>query len=142
MAIHDDNTVISAVGFTKEIDEAGLTMVLDNLQVNQYQYPQKSTVREITSNAVDSVVEKNIAIAILTGKNKVEDFYLERDEAVYKSSNFDASYFDLNWLNTENDKVTIIYEEGDQVNTKDKIRFIDNGVGLGGDRLEGYFKLS
>jgi hypothetical protein len=142
MAIHDNNVVESNSGFAKEIDAAGLAMVLDNLQVNQYQYPLESTVREVASNAVDAVKEKQIAIEILSGRAKAEDYYLQREEAIFQSSNFDASYFDLAWLNQTDHSVTIIYEEGDQINTRDLVRFVDTGVGLGGKRLEGYFKLS
>jgi hypothetical protein len=142
MAVHDANEVQSVTGFVKEIDAAGLSMVMDNLQVYQYQYPQKSTVREIVSNAKDAVKEKRIVEAILTGKSKVEDFYIQREEDVYKSSNFDPSYFDLNWLDLTSDKVEILHEYGDQIDTKDKLIIRDNGVGLGGKRLEGYFKLS
>jgi hypothetical protein len=141
MAIHDDNSVESFSGFQKEIDKAGLAMVLDNLQVNQYQYPMESTVREVASNAVDAVKEKQIAIEILSGRAKEEDYYLRREEDIFQSSNFDASYFNLDWLDQENHNVVIQYEEGDQM-SKDRIRFIDSGVGLGGKRLEGYFKLS
>lgn len=142
MAILEQKTIISDSGFKKEIDEAGLSMVLDNLQVNQYQYPVKSTIREIVSNGVDAMSEKNIAIQILTGKAKEEDYYIRRDDPLYKDSNFNAAYYDLKWLDRNNNKVQIIYEEGDQVKTRDRIRIIDQGVGLGGKRLEGYFKLS
>ena len=141
MAILEQQRVISDSGFKKRIDEAGMEMVLDNLQVSQYQYPVKSTIREIVSNSVDSISEKEIAQLILTGKAKEEDYYIRREDPLYKDSNFDPSYYDLSWLDTGSKKVEILYEEGNNT-TRDRIRIKDNGVGLGGKRLEGYFKLS
>jgi transposase-like protein len=142
MAVHESNDVVSATGFKKEIDAAGLTMVMDNLQVYQYQYPQKSTIREVTSNAKDAVKEKRIAEKILKKEATPEDFYIYREDDVYKSSNFDESYFDLDWLDLESDKVEIEHKYSEDVNSKDILTIRDNGVGLGGKRLEGYFKLS
>lgn len=142
MAIHENDSIESQQGFRKEIDAGGLEMVMNNLQINQYQFPIPSTIRELASNAVDAVREKQIAIEILSGRAKEEDYYLRREEAVFQSSNFNAGYFDLNHLDIGNHMVQIIYKEGDQINTKDKLIIKDPGVGLGGERLEGYFKLS
>jgi K+-sensing histidine kinase KdpD len=116
-----------------------MTMILDNLQVSQYQYPEKSTIRELVSNAVDSTKEKFQALSILNGEKQESDFYIRRDGAMFKDSNFNPAYFNQKWLGAET-QVQIIYEEGSQLE-RDKVRIIDQGVGLGGKRLEGYFKL-
>jgi hypothetical protein len=72
MAIHNEQ-IREVQGFAKEIEASALGMILDNLQVSQYQYPQKSTVRELVSNSLDAIKEKQIALSILQGKEKVED---------------------------------------------------------------------
>lgn len=141
MAIHDSSVIESSSGFTKEIDAGSMHMALDVLQKFQYQYPQKSTIRELAANAVDSIKERDIAKLILTGQAKEEDYYIRRDSAEFKDSNFNPDYFDLDWLSDKKD-VEIIYEEGDGINRKDRLRVIDSGVGLGGRRLEVYFKLN
>lgn len=140
MAIHIEEQRELQGGFRKTIDAASMDMVLDNLQKSQYQYPVKSTVRELVSNAVDSTKEKFNAQLILRGEAKEEDFYIRRDDPMYKDSNFDPTYFDPAWLSSET-QVRIIYEEGSGLE-KDRVRIIDQGVGLGGKRLEGYFKLA
>ncbi len=141
MAIHNQADSEIEKAFDKEIDAGGMSMVFDNLQVYQYKYPISSTIREIVSNAVDATREKNIALSIIEGRAKEEDHYLRRDEAVYRDSNFDASYFDPKWLDTENNRVQIKYVQG-KPDERDEIHIVDYGVGLGGSRLEGYFKLS
>jgi hypothetical protein len=50
---------------------------------------------------------------------------------------FNADYYDLNWL-SNNDNVQIVYVDNDTP-TRDRIKFIDHGVGLGGERLINYF---
>lgn len=152
MAIHNEQTQ-EIQGFAKEIEQSAIGMILDNLQQYQYQYPQKSTIRELVSNSIDAILEKQNAYAILTGKAKVEDFYITRQEDLYKDSNFDPSYYDLNWLWTDVNKrsspelalrqpdiVYVTYVDGGE-REKDKIMIEDYGVGLGGRRLEGYFKV-
>lgn len=127
-------------GFVKEIDEGSMRMIFENMQKTQYSYPYKSTVRELASNAIDAIREREIALSILAGKTRVEDHYvfLEGDE--YKASKFDPNYYDPQWL-SKDPNVYIIYEEGGPLD-KDKIIIRDHGVGLWGDRLVGYFKLS
>lgn len=153
MAIHQEE-LQDIQGFKKEIEESAMGMILDNLQMYQYMYPQKSTVRELASNALDAIKEKQIALSILGGKSTVEEHFITRDDAVYKDSNFDPDYYDPKWLWTdrpahnhwvnetlkEPDKVYITYCDGGD-RDKDKILIEDFGVGLGGKRLEGYFKL-
>lgn len=140
MAIHDEEIESHSGGFAKTIDEAGMSLILSNLQKYQYVYPIKSTVREIICNGIDSVAEKQVARKILLGEAKVEDFFVEREGPIYKDSHFDRSYYDLQWF-SEHDYVELAYIVGDSME-KDKVQFIDHGVGLGGKRLEGYFKLS
>lgn len=139
-------------GFTKEIEQSSMTLILDNLQRYQYQYPQKSTIRELACNAIDAITEKNVALGILSGKLKKEDYYLERDGEMYRDSNFDPGYYDPKWLSTgrsdlhdemwkrDTDKVYITYQDGGDTD-KDRIIIEDYGVGLGGRRLERYFHL-
>lgn len=150
MAIHEE-AVIQHSGQSKELDEGAVDMILDNLQISQYVYPVKSTIRELGSNAVDSIREKNTAIEILTGKAKVEDYYYvpgknkEMDEAikanpgVYKDSVFDPLYYDLDFL-SDNDRVEITYQQNGN-KAKDTLTVRDHGVGLGDYRLYGYLKI-
>ena len=139
MAIHTSNKIESTTGFIKEFDQNSLHMVMDNVQKYQYQYPQKSTIRELAANAVDSHKERDIAKLILTGKAKVEDYYEINEGGEFHSSGFDKDYYDLKWLsNVENAEITYI----EDTLGKDKLLIKDNGVGLGGKRLEGYFKLN
>lgn len=139
MAIHTSEKIESTSGFEKVIDEASKHLALDVMQKYQYQFPQKSTIRELAANAVDSIKEREIAKLIISGRAKVEDYYITRDGDEYKSSNFNADYFDLKYLSNKKD-VEIIYEES--AIGRDKLIIKDEGVGLGGSRLEGYFKLN
>lgn len=145
-------------GFAKEIDAGAINLIMDNLQLYQYEHPQKSAIRELVSNGLDAVKEKQIALSIISGKTKVEDHYLTRGDALNKDSNFDRGYYDLDWLWTPNktwyktlpgtqlvnadhaDKVLVTYEEGGDTG-KDRVIIEDFGVGMGGHRLEGYFKI-
>lgn len=138
MSIHTEE-LREVSGFDKEIEASALGMIFDNLQVYQYQYPERSTIRELVSNALDSVKERQIAQDILKGQAREEDYYLRRDDAVYKASNFDASYYNLDYLSSEN-YVRVDYYEGAE-SERDRVEITDYGVGLGGDRLRGYFKL-
>lgn len=140
MAIHNTAETQMQGGFVKEIEASAMHMALDVLQKFQYQYPIKSTIRELVSNAVDSTRERQIAIEILTGAADELDYYIRRDDEMYKDSNFDPNYYDMAHLGTAT-KVQVIYEEGVGL-AKDKVRIIDEGVGLGGKRMEGYFKLN
>lgn len=141
MAIIDNNETVSSnnSGFNKTLEASASTMIFDNLQVFMYRYPEKSTVRECVSNAVDSVKEKNIAVEILTGKAKVSDYFVEREGDLYKDSKFDPSYYDLKYLSDEN-KVTLTYLNTDAL-SRDIFTIEDTGVGLGKRRLEKYFAL-
>jgi hypothetical protein len=125
--------------FEKEIDQHAMAMMQEMLQKGQYNHPQKSSIREIASNAVDALNERNIAIAILTGAAQVEDHYMDRTDGVFSDSVFDPSYYDLNWLSREN-KVFIQYYNNGTAD-RDELVIRDFGVGLWGKRLVGYFNL-
>lgn len=142
-------------GFDKEIDAGAIGLILDNLQKYQYMHPQKSAVREITSNGIDAIWEKTVALRILRGEAKPEDYFLKRDDAVNRDSNFDPKYYNPAWLyggnypmNKSNielmnylpGEVYVTYEDGGE-REKDRLIIEDFGVGLGGSRLEGYFKI-
>lgn len=139
--IERSNVVSGVAGLQKGIHGASEKMVLDILQVTQYSKPIESTVRELASNAVDSQREKEIAIEILTGKAKPEDYFIEREGAQYEDSKWDPSYFDLNWLNKDVSTCTLKYIEGEGTGFTDKFIVRDDGVGLGMPRLKGYFSL-
>jgi hypothetical protein len=128
-------------GVAKQIDESGIMMVFDTLQKYQYSFPIKSTVRELLCNGIDSVMEKKMAREILTGRAKVEDYFVDLEGPLYKDSKFNKDYYDLKWLNDRDDQVYMTYVVGGQM-SKDQVVIQDNGVGLGGKRLEGYFKLA
>lgn len=140
MAIHEVQTNRVEGGFVKQIDEGSMRMVLDNLQKTQYSHPEKSTIRELASNGIDAIRERDIARSILTGKSKMEDHFVVREGSEYKDSYFNPDYYDLRWLGSD-PVVYIRYVEGSALE-KDKVIITDNGVGLGGDRLVGYFKLA
>lgn len=140
--IEQSKTNSNVKGIGKTIDENALTLILDNVQISQYVYPEASTVRELTSNAVDGQKEKEKAIEILTGKSKVEDYYITRDDEKYKDSNFKPEYYDLKSLDTKNNKVVLTYVKGrEEVGWCDKFIVKDFGVGLGDGRLYGYFQI-
>lgn len=138
MAIHVEQTVDISGGIKKEIEASAMDMMLDILQKSQYQYPIKSLIRELVSNGIDAVSEREVAKNILSGKNQVTDYFAEMEGDVYKDSRFDPNYYDLQWLDTDM-QVHITYHEGK--NEKDWIKISDNGIGIGGVRLEKYFNL-
>lgn len=147
MAIYEEQKRQMGAGQAKVIDEGATEMVFDILQKSQYNYPVPSTIREIASNAMDSIKEKNMAKDILSGKAKVEDYFANLDfesmepnvRARYKDSHFDASYYDPKYL-SEDDTVYIRYMSGGSTE-RDKIIISDYGVGMREDRLKGYFKI-
>lgn len=97
-------------------------------------------VRESVSNGLDSIREKKTAINILKGLSKVEDHYVEKEGDIYKHSRFNKDYYDLKWLNPL-DEVKLTYIINQDSLGRDLFRIEDTGVGLGGERLEGYFNL-
>ena len=139
MAILQDNLTEINGGFKKKIEESAVGVVMDILQRFQYQYPIKSSIRELVSNGIDSVTEKNVAKDILSGKAKVSDYYQEIEGELYADSKFDPSYYNLNYLSTD-DIVRITYHKNADLE-KDYVTITDNGVGLGAYRLSKYFSL-
>jgi hypothetical protein len=103
------------------------------LQETQYVYPFKSSVREIVSNCLDSVTERNNSRKIINGELLASDLYIKRRNRVFWVG-FNADYYDLNWL-SNNDNVQIVYVDNDTP-TRDRIKFIDHV--LGGERLINY----
>ncbi len=140
MAIVRETQIESKDGIKKTIDKNSMGMALDILQRGLYAFPIKSTVRELASNAHDAIKERDVAKAILLGKEKIENHYdLSLGvNGVYHASGWDPDYFDLDWLD-DDPQVRIYYEEG---TLRDTLRIVDNGVGLGKDRLLGYFQLN
>ena len=47
---------------------------------------------------MDSISEKKVAKEILSGKAKVEDYFVDLEGDLYKDSKFDPNYYDLKWL--------------------------------------------
>jgi len=125
------------VGIKKEIEEGSLELIFNALQSDIYSQPMRSFVRETISNALDSIIEKNVFRKI-HGGDPVDKYFLQRqDGALLKDSEYDSTYYSIDHL-SQTDKVSVLYEEG---NPRDKITIIDYGVGLGGKRLKGFFKL-
>ncbi len=138
MAIQTEVVSDISAGIQKEFAPESIDMMMDLVQKFQYSSPVKSTIRELASNAVDAIKERDVAKEILSGKAKVSDYYVESTSKLTEGSSFNQSYYDSKWLSND-PNVRIIYEE--RGTEKDVLRIIDNGVGLGGKRLEKYFQL-
>lgn len=139
--IEVSNSGSTNTGFKREINEGAMGLVLDTIQITQYTKPEESTVRELTANAVDSQREKEIAISILTGRTKPEDHFISRDGEKYKDSNWDASYYDINHLDQHNNEVELEYTQNQGTGHCDTFSVKDYGIGIGEQRLKGYFQL-
>jgi len=125
------------VGIKKEIEEGSLELIFNALQSDIYSFPIKSFVRETISNGLDSNIEKNVFKAILGG-DPVEKYFLQRqDDMLLKDSEYDPNYYNEQYLSPD-DTILVEYIEG---NPRDKVIIRDHGVGLGGKRLKGYFKI-
>jgi hypothetical protein len=123
----------------KGIHKGSESIMFSVLQETQYMYPFKSSVREIVSNCLDSITERDNALKIINGEIKVEDIYIEKEGSEFSGSRFKPEYYDKKYL-SDDKNVTILYIENDTA-TRDRIKFIDRGVGLGGTRLINYFDL-
>ena len=132
-----DKQIKGSAGIAKKINKGAEKMVFDILQSTQYSMPIQSTVRELVTNACDSQREKEIAIEILGGEKKVEDYYIERHGDQYEDSNFDISYYNIGSLEFGKDHIDLVYEQNEGVGYCDKFSVTDHGVGIGGRRLEG-----
>lgn len=135
------NVTSNSKGLEKKINKGAERLVFDILQSSQYSTPISSSVRELTTNALDAQREKEIAIEILTGKKSIEDYYITRDGEQYTDSNFDRSYYDLNYLDAERNDVILRYTENEGTGFCDEFSVEDFGVGIGGNRLLGMSEL-
>jgi hypothetical protein len=152
MAIHTEDAKATN-GRKKKINAGAYSLVFDNLQRSNYKYPIKSTIRELVANGVDAIRERKNAVAILTGKAKESDFYyvpgtnpdvdesIAQNPGLYADSQFDPSYYNLKFLEQKEEAAEVIYMEGSILN-RDVLIIRDSGVGLWGERLEGYFDLA
>jgi hypothetical protein len=129
-------------GLEKKISKGAEHLIFDVLQATQYSTPIPSTIRELVTNACDSQREKEIAVEILTGKAQVEDYFITRQGEEYEASNFNREYYDLNYLDMENNHIKVRYIEDDSGSGYcDTVEITDFGVGIGGRRLEGMLEL-
>ena len=112
-------------GVKKKINKGAEKLVFDILQASQYSQPIPSTVRELTTNACDSQREKEVALEILRGTKKAEDYYIQREGEAYTDSNFDPSYYSLSHLNTESKTVHLKYKENEGTGFCDKFSVTD-----------------
>jgi len=131
----------NSAGVQKRINKSAEKLVFDVLQSTQYSTPIPSTVRELVTNACDSQREKEIALEILSGKKKVEDYYITRNDEQYVDSNFTPDYYDPEYLSADNNQVIVRYKENGGTGYCDVFSVIDYGVGIGSTRLEGYLEL-
>jgi hypothetical protein len=131
----------NSAGVQKRINKSAEKLVFDVLQSTQYSTPIPSTVRELVTNACDSQREKEIALEILSGKKKVEDYYITRNDEQYVDSNFTPDYYDPQYLSADNNQVIVRYKQNDGTGYCDVFSVIDYGVGIGASRLEGYLEL-
>ena len=124
-------------GILKEIDEGAMDLIFQAIQEDIYSFPIKSFIREGISNGLDAIIEKHTFKAIKSGK-PVSEFYLQRkDNKLLKDSGYDADYYEQAYLR-DNDRGTVTYQESQP---RDIVSIKDYGVGLGGSRLKGFFKL-
>ena len=139
MSILNLKESFSEDGIRKTIESESMDVAIDILQRGIYAYPMKSTIRELASNAYDANKEREVAKKILLGTEKVEDHYdVTKVDGIYHSSGWDPDYYDVKYL-SDDPNIYLLYEEGTQ---KDILRIKDNGIGLGKDRLVGYFRLN
>lgn len=136
-----DRPIKGSAGVAKKINKGAERMVFDILQSTQYSMPIASTIRELVTNACDSQREKEIALEILTGVKVKEDYYIERGGEQYEDSNFDKTYYNLESLNQDSNISRLTYEEREGTGYCDVFKVRDNGVGIGGRRLEGILEL-
>jgi hypothetical protein len=132
---------VGTVGMSRTINKAAEGMVMDIVQAQQYTKPVPSTVRELTANAVDSQSEKERALDILSGKAKVEDYFIKREGALYSDSAWDPTYYDTKWLNKSKTNIELNYIQGEGSGRCDTFEVVDHGVGIGLGRLEGILQI-
>ena len=108
-----DKPIQGSAGVAKRINKGAEKMVFDILQSTQYSMPIQSTVRELVTNACDAQREKEIALEIMDGNKKVEDYYIERHGPQYEDSNFDLSYYSSAHLASKMKHIDILYEQNE-----------------------------
>ena len=142
MSIRTIGSVVpdSGTGMAKKIDSGAQELIFDVLQRTQYSTPIPSTVRELTTNALDAQKEKQMAREILEGRAAVEDYYIHREGDRYADSNWDPTYHDLSRFDPR-DGVDLVYTRRPGSDFCDLMQVIDYGVGIGGTRLEKLFSL-
>lgn len=85
---------------------------------------------------------KEIAIEILSGKASESDYFINREGEEYQDSNFDANYYDLDFLNQNDNDIVIKYKENDEgTGFCDTVSITDYGVGIGGVVLKVFLSL-
>lgn len=141
MALIADEIQEIKQGILKVVDKGAEKMLMAWSQRDQYQYPVKSSIREIVCNGLDAIQEREIAKSILTGKTKVEDHFVEKEDkdGLLRHSKFDASYYNLDYL-SDDSNVYITYYEGKEM-SKDRIEIKEYGIGLWGQRLYNYWQI-
>lgn len=126
----------------RSINHGSIGLIYETLQKSQYTKPIESTIRELATNAVDSQREKEIALQIIKGEAKPEDFFIEREGSKYEDSKFNIDYYNRQFLDEDNNNVEIIYKSAPNGSGYiDQLIVRDHGVGIGMPRLEGYFDL-
>lgn len=131
----ESQSVSVGKGIKRGIDAGAEGMIMEIVQSTQYTKPIPSCVRELASNAVDSQNEKEKFRKISRGEARPEDFFITRDGALYADSNWDASYYNDDYLSHKT-KVELEYVEGNGLGHCDKFIVRDHGVGIGGKRLK------
>lgn len=135
--LHQNNQEVDA-GFNKKFEAGSEALLMNFVQSTQYKYPEKSAVRELGTNAIDSIREKQRFFKIQSGEAKISDFYVEKEGDMYKDSKYDPTYYDEKWLSKTENMVKLVYKANGN-NQRDTLHIIDTGVGLGGTRLEKSF---
>jgi hypothetical protein len=76
-------------GVLKKVIHAGSESIMFSvLQETQYVYPFKSSVREIVSNCLDSVTERNNSRKIINGELLASDLYIIKEGTEFSGSGF------------------------------------------------------
>jgi len=134
-----EQEIVENQGLVKELDMESIKTLMNMFQKDIYTRPVDSAARENACNLFDAIAEKLIAISILKGESEISDHFVEDDRPETKASKFNPDYFDINYLDQENNMAVISYRVADDQG-KDVVYFQDYGVGLGGARLAGFFK--
>jgi hypothetical protein len=126
------------LGIKKEIDDGAYGLVFQAIQEDIYSFPIKSFVRETISNGLDSIIEREQAKdIIINGEDPVKYYRQLSDDKLLKDSSFDEKYYNVNHL-SDNNRVEVFYKERPG---RDLLSITDCGVGLGLERLRGFFKI-